>query len=71
VCIASAWLREDDLARRRLVHVAPPWAADPLPVCLVYPQARFYAARLRRFIDGARFDALVSESTARTAKAAE
>ncbi|HWU89953.1 MAG TPA: LysR family transcriptional regulator [Kofleriaceae bacterium] len=54
VCVASGWLLEDDLARRRLVQVAPPWGADPLPVYLVYPQARFYAARLRRFIDAMR-----------------
>lgn len=49
--IASAWLVADDLAQGRLVHLAPQWRAAPLPVWLVYPQARFYPARLRRFLD--------------------
>ncbi|WP_437967481.1 LysR family transcriptional regulator [Sorangium sp. So ce260] len=54
VCVASSWLVADDLAHRRLVHLAPSWQADPLPVHLVYPQARFYPARLRRFIEAMR-----------------
>jgi DNA-binding transcriptional LysR family regulator len=54
VCVASAWLLEADLAKRRLVHLAPSWHADPLPVHLVYPHARFYAARLRRFVEAMR-----------------
>jgi DNA-binding transcriptional LysR family regulator len=49
--IASAWLVADDLAQGRLVHIAPRWRAAPLPVHLLYPQARFYPARLRRFLD--------------------
>ena len=49
--IASAWLVADDLAQGRLVHIAPRWRAAPLPVYLLYPQARFYPARLRRFLD--------------------
>ena len=49
--IASAWLVADDIAQGRLVHLAPQWRAAPLPVYLVYPQARFYPARLRRFLD--------------------
>jgi DNA-binding transcriptional LysR family regulator len=49
--IASAWLVADELAQGRLVHIAPRWRAAPLPVYLVYPQARFYPARLRRFLD--------------------
>jgi DNA-binding transcriptional LysR family regulator len=49
--IASAWLVADDLAQGRLMHIAPQWRAAPLPVWLVYPQARFYPARLRRFLD--------------------
>jgi DNA-binding transcriptional LysR family regulator len=49
--IASAWLVADDLADGRLVHIAPRWRAAPLPVYLVYPQARFHPARLRRFLD--------------------
>ena len=49
--IASAWLVADDIAQGRLVHLAPQWRAAPLPVYLVYPQARFHPARLRRFLD--------------------
>ena len=49
--IVSAWVVADDLAEGRLRHVAPQWRATPLPVYLVYPKARFYPARLRRFLD--------------------
>ncbi len=55
--IASAWLVADDLAQGRLAHIAPHWRAAPLPVYLVYPQARFYPARLRRFLDVIRANA--------------
>ncbi len=51
VGVVSAWLVADDLAQGRLVHIVPQWRAAPLPVRLVYPQARFYPARLRRFLD--------------------
>jgi DNA-binding transcriptional LysR family regulator len=51
VCIGSTWLLADDLAAGRLVRVAPDWQADPLPVNLVYPYARFYPTRLRRFVE--------------------
>ncbi|KYG02032.1 LysR family transcriptional regulator, partial [Sorangium cellulosum] len=54
VCVSSSWLVADDLAARRLLHLAPAWQADPLPVYLAYPQARFYPARLRRFIEAMR-----------------
>lgn len=50
-CIGSAWVLADDLAEGRLVHLAPQWRAAPLPVSLVYPYARFYPARLRRFVE--------------------
>ena len=53
-CVASAWLPIEDLARGRLVHLAPEWRAAPLPVHLVYPHARFQPARLRRFIEAMR-----------------
>ena len=56
--IASAWLVADDLAQGRLVHIAPRWRAAPLPVYLVYPQARFYPVRLRRFLDVIRANAV-------------
>jgi len=51
VCVGSAWMLEADLAAGRLVRVAPQWQAAPLPVHLIYPYARFYPARLKRFID--------------------
>lgn len=50
-CVASAWLLDDDLLAGRLVHLVPAWQADPLPVHLVYPHARHYPARLRRFVE--------------------
>jgi DNA-binding transcriptional LysR family regulator len=50
-CIISAWLVADDLEQGRLVHVAEDWRAAPLPFYLVYPHARFYAARLRLFLE--------------------
>lgn len=53
-CVASAWLPIEDLARGRLVHLAPKWRAAPLPVHLIYPHARFQPARLRRFIEAMR-----------------
>lgn len=52
--IVSAWTVSDDIAQGRLVHLAPQWRADPLAVHLIYPQARFQPARLRRFIDAMR-----------------
>jgi len=51
VCVASAWLLSEDLAQRRLVQLAPQWQASALPIHLVYPHARFYPARLRRFVE--------------------
>lgn len=51
VCVGSAWLLADDIAHGRLLHLVPEWQASPLPVHLVYPYARFYPARLRRFVD--------------------
>ena len=51
VAIGSAWILADDIATGRLVQLVPQWQATPLPVHLVYPYARFYPARLRKFID--------------------
>lgn len=48
--VASAWMVADDLAEGRLVALAPDWKAAPLPVYIVYPHARFYPSRLRRFV---------------------
>ena len=49
--VISSWLIAEDLAAGRLVRLAPQWDVAALPVYLVYPQARFHPARLRRFID--------------------
>lgn len=54
VGIVSAWLVADDIAAGRLVHLVPEWQAEPLPVSLVYPYARFYPARTRLFIEAVR-----------------
>lgn len=51
VAVGSAWILADDVAQGRLVELLPQWRADPLPVSLLYPYARFYPARLRHFID--------------------
>ena len=51
VTLASAWLMQPDIDRGRLVRLAPDWVGTTLPVHLVYPYAKFYPARLRRFID--------------------
>jgi DNA-binding transcriptional LysR family regulator len=58
--VASAWLMADEIAQGRLVHLAPQWRAAPLPVWLVYPQARFHPARLRRFLDVIRANAVAT-----------
>jgi DNA-binding transcriptional LysR family regulator len=49
--IGSSWALREELAAGRLVQLAPDWQAAPLPIHLIYPPARFYPARLRRFID--------------------
>ncbi len=51
VAIGSTWILADDIAQGHLIQLAPQWQATPLPVNLVYPYARFYPARLRRFIE--------------------
>ena len=50
VGIASAWAVADALSDGRLIQLAPDWSAQPLPISLVYPPARFRPARLRAFI---------------------
>lgn len=50
VCVGSAWMMAAALQAGRLVHLAPQWHASALPLYLVYPYARFYPQRLRRFI---------------------
>ncbi len=51
VAIVSAWVTKSDIAAGRILQLVPDWRAPPLPVYIVYPQARFYPARLRRFVD--------------------
>ncbi|WP_260863970.1 LysR family transcriptional regulator [Citrobacter sp. Marseille-Q6884] len=50
VAIVSRWMVEEDLAQGRLVELLPDWHAAPLPVHLVYPWARYYPTRLRKFL---------------------
>jgi DNA-binding transcriptional LysR family regulator len=49
--LGSSWALHEELAAGRLVQLTPDWEAAPLPIHLIYPPARFYPARLRRFID--------------------
>lgn len=51
VAIVSSWTVEEDIREGRLVELLPGWQAAPLPVHLVYPWARYYPARLRKFLD--------------------
>ncbi|WP_238158660.1 LysR family transcriptional regulator [Trabulsiella odontotermitis] len=51
VVIISSWMVEEDIREGRLVEILPQWRAAPLPVHLVYPWARYYPTRLRRFLD--------------------
>lgn len=51
VAVVSRWVVADDLEAGALVHVLPRWRAAALPLYLAYPQARFYPARLRRFVE--------------------
>jgi DNA-binding transcriptional LysR family regulator len=51
VVVISSWMVEEDLRAGRLVEILPHWRAAPLPVHLVYPWARYYPTRLRRFLD--------------------
>lgn len=47
----SAWIVKDDLARGTLVRLLPGWHAPALPIYVAYPRARFYPAKLRRFVE--------------------
>ncbi|MDQ2187702.1 LysR family transcriptional regulator [Alcaligenaceae bacterium A4P071] len=50
-CAGSAWLLNEDIASGKLVQIARDWQAAPLPVSVVYPYARYYPAKLRKFIE--------------------
>ncbi|MEX3019265.1 LysR family transcriptional regulator [Kluyvera sp. STS39-E] len=51
VAVVSSWTVEEELANGTLVELLPQWQAAPLPVHLVYPWARYYPVRLRKFLD--------------------
>ncbi|HAT8012975.1 LysR family transcriptional regulator [Citrobacter rodentium] len=51
VAIVSSWTVAEDIAAGRLVELVADWQAAPLPVHLVYPWARYYPTRLRRFLE--------------------
>ncbi len=41
----------EDIAAGRLIELFPQWRPASLPVHLVYPWARYYPTRLRKFLD--------------------
>ncbi|WP_320151415.1 LysR family transcriptional regulator [uncultured Tolumonas sp.] len=49
--IGSSWLMNQDIAEGKLLRLLPDWEAEPLPVYLVYPYAKYYPAKLRLFIE--------------------
>lgn len=49
--VVSSWTVEEELANGTLVELLAHWQATPLPVHLVYPWARYYPTRLRKFLD--------------------
>ena len=51
VAVVSSWTVEEEIAKGTLIELLPQWQAAPLPVHLVYPWARYYPVRLRKFLD--------------------
>lgn len=51
VVLVSSWTVSEDIAQGRLIELVPDWQAAPLPVHLVYPWARYYPTRLRKFLE--------------------
>jgi DNA-binding transcriptional LysR family regulator len=49
--LISSWTVEEDIAQGKLIELLPEWRASALPVHLVYPWARYYPARLRKFLE--------------------
>ncbi len=49
--VESAWMATEDIRTGRLCQLIPEWQAAPLPIYLMHPYARYYPARLRRFLD--------------------
>ncbi|MFK0379294.1 LysR family transcriptional regulator [Pandoraea sp. NPDC090278] len=54
VGVASAWVMAEDIAQGRLIQLVPKWRSTPLPMYLLYPYAKYYPARLRRFVEAMR-----------------
>ncbi|VVE00816.1 LysR family transcriptional regulator [Pandoraea fibrosis] len=54
VCVCSAWVMAEDVAQGRLIQLLPQWRPTPLPMYIIYPYAKYYPARLRRFIEAMR-----------------
>ncbi|VVD84944.1 LysR substrate-binding domain-containing protein [Pandoraea terrigena] len=54
VSVCSAWLIAEDVAQGRLIQLVPSWRSTALPMYLIYPYAKYYPARLRRFIEAMR-----------------
>ncbi len=50
LAVISSWAVEEELRSGKLIELLPQWQAAPLPVHLVYPWARYYPARLRKFL---------------------
>ncbi|MBB3181627.1 DNA-binding transcriptional LysR family regulator [Variovorax sp. Sphag1AA] len=48
--VGSTWLLREDIDAGRLVHLVPEWHAAPLPCYLIYPYARLYSPKLKRFV---------------------
>ena len=53
-CVGSSWLLTEDLAAKRLVQLVPEWHASSLPCYLIYPYARLYPPKLKRFVEAIR-----------------
>jgi DNA-binding transcriptional LysR family regulator len=49
--VESAWMTTEDIQAGRLRQLVPEWQAAPLPIYLMHPYARYYPARLRRFLE--------------------
>ncbi|WP_371443213.1 LysR family transcriptional regulator [Pandoraea sp. ISTKB] len=54
VGVASAWVMAEDIAQGRLIQLVPQWCSTALPMYIIYPYAKYYPARLRRFIEAMR-----------------
>jgi DNA-binding transcriptional LysR family regulator len=68
VFIGSSWMLVEQLKDGSLKQLLPEWQAAPLPVSVVYPYARQYPARLRRFVEMMRecMPAAVNTATGKT-----